>query len=142
MGFNSAFKGLMPFPRMSDLRHNSDLAMLTIKSRRFSIDYLPYNIYTEQFSHYKLLVSYTSSPDTLYIAFSLTEVFFRAFSSVIRQIPGYNSQRRGTARTLPNQFDHSGFESQKSFLPKLLIVLFYALFVCKCVLYYCHRVST
>jgi len=26
-------------------------------------------------------------------------------------------------------------------LPKL-IVLFYVLFVCKCVLYYCHRVST
>jgi len=27
--------------------------------------------------------------------------FFRAFSSVVRQIPGYNSQRQGTARTLP-----------------------------------------
>jgi hypothetical protein len=26
--------------------------------------------------------------------------FFRAFSSVVRQIPGYNSQSRGTARTL------------------------------------------
>jgi len=49
--------------------------------------------------------------------------FFRAFSSVVRQMPGYNSQRRGTARTLP-------------------IVLLYLLFVCKCVLYYCHRVST
>jgi len=47
--------------------------------------------------------------------------FFRAFSSVVRQMPGYNSQRRGTARTLP----------------KLIV-----LFVCKCVLYYCHRVST
>jgi hypothetical protein len=55
---------------------------------------------------------------------TLTEVF-RAFSSVVRQMPGYNSQRRGTARTLPE-----------------LIVLFCALFVCKCVLYYCHRVST
>jgi hypothetical protein len=51
--------------------------------------------------------------------------FFRAFSSVVRQIPGYNSQRRGTACTLPK-----------------LIVLFYVLFVCKCVLYYCHRVTT
>jgi len=39
-------------------------------------------------------------------------------------MPGYNSQRRGTARTLPK-----------------LIVLFYVLFVCVCVLYYCHRVS-
>jgi len=38
---------------------------------------------------------------------------------------GYNSQRRGTARTLPK-----------------LIVSFCVSFVCKCVLYYCHRVST
>ena len=30
----------------------------------------------------------------------LTEVF-RAFSSVLRQMPGYNAHRRGTARTLP-----------------------------------------
>jgi hypothetical protein len=51
--------------------------------------------------------------------------FFRAFSSVVRQMPGYNSQRRGTARTLPK-----------------LIVLFCVLFVCKCVLYCCHRVTT
>ena len=51
--------------------------------------------------------------------------FFCAFSSVVRQMPGYNSQRRGTARTLPK-----------------LIVLFCALFVCKCALYYCHQVST
>jgi len=28
--------------------------------------------------------------------------FFRAFSSVVRQMPGYNPQKRGTARTLPN----------------------------------------
>jgi len=28
--------------------------------------------------------------------------FFRAFSSVVRQMPGYNSQRWGMARTLPN----------------------------------------
>jgi hypothetical protein len=26
-------------------------------------------------------------------------MFFRAFSSVVRQMPGYNSQRWGTART-------------------------------------------
>jgi len=29
--------------------------------------------------------------------------FLRAFSSVVRQMPGYNAQRQGTARTLPNQ---------------------------------------
>jgi hypothetical protein len=28
--------------------------------------------------------------------------FFCAFSSVVRQMPEYNSQRRGTVRTLPN----------------------------------------
>ena len=27
--------------------------------------------------------------------------FFRAFSSVVKQMPGYTSQRQGTARTLP-----------------------------------------
>jgi len=28
--------------------------------------------------------------------------FFRPFSSVVKEMPGYNSQRRGTVRTLPN----------------------------------------
>jgi hypothetical protein len=51
--------------------------------------------------------------------------FFRALSSVVRQMPGYDSKRRATARTLPE-----------------LIVLFCVLFMCKCVLYYCHVVST
>ena len=50
---------------------------------------------------------------------------FRVFSSVVRQKSRYNSQIRRIARTLPK-----------------LIVLFCVLFVCKCVLYYCHRVST
>jgi hypothetical protein len=62
---------------------------------------------------------------SLYLYHYIDLSFFRAFSSVIRQIPGYNSQRRGTARTLPK-----------------LTVLFCVLFVCKCVLYHCHRVST
>jgi hypothetical protein len=51
---------------------------------------------------------------------------FGAFSSVVRQMLGYTSQRQGTVRTLPYYWT----------------VLFYVLFVCKCVLYYCHRVST
>ena len=57
---------------------------------------------------------------------TLTEVF-PWFSSVVRQMQVYvyTSQRRGTARTLPK-----------------LIVLFCVLFVCQCVLYYCHRVKT
>ena len=49
---------------------------------------------------------------------------FRAFSSVVRQMPGYNPQRQGTARTLPK-----------------LNVSFCVLFVCKFVMYCCHRVS-
>ena len=57
---------------------------------------------------------------------SYPDRFFRVFSSVTRQMPGYTSQRRGKVRTFPNE----------------LTVLFYVLFVCKCVLYYCHRVST
>ena len=51
--------------------------------------------------------------------------FFRAFTSAVRKMPGYTSQRRGTARTLTK-----------------LTVLFCVLFVCKCVVYCCHRVST
>ena len=57
---------------------------------------------------------------------------FYAFSSVVRQMPGYNSPRWGTARTHP----------------KFLCCSMYCLFcvvlwiVCKCVLYYCHRVPT
>jgi hypothetical protein len=48
--------------------------------------------------------------------------FFRAFSSVVRQMPWYNS-------------GHGQHSSQ------FVIVLFYILFVCKCVLFYCHRVA-
>jgi hypothetical protein len=58
--------------------------------------------------------------------------FFRAFSSVVRPMPGYNSPMRGTARTVPK------------FLCCSMYCLFCVLctFVCKCVLYCCHRVST
>jgi hypothetical protein len=70
--------------------------------------------------------------------------FFFAFSSVVRQMPGYNSQRRGTART--SQISFKFFYCY--ICPNFLIVMyvpfsvFCVLFVCKCVLYYCHRVST
>jgi hypothetical protein len=66
--------------------------------------------------------------------------FLHAFSSVVRQMPGYNSQRRCTART-----------SQISYFCCCVCLIFYCyvpfsvfcvLFVCKCVLYCCHRVST
>jgi heme/copper-type cytochrome/quinol oxidase subunit 3 len=53
--------------------------------------------------------------------------FFRAFSSVVRQMPVYNSQRRAQQALFPD---------------RLLTVLFCVLFVCKCVQYYCHQVAT
>ena len=80
------------------------------------------------------MYSYCYVCSVLYILFSSWQMarlgnpdwgFFRAFSSVVRQVPGYNSQRWGTAHTLPK-----------------LIVLLCVLSVCKCVLYCCHRVST
>jgi hypothetical protein len=55
---------------------------------------------------------------------TLSKVFL-CFFSVVRKIPGHNSQRWDIAHTLPK-----------------LIVFFYVLFVCKCVLYYCHQMST
>jgi hypothetical protein len=60
-------------------------------------------------------------------------------------MPGYNSPRRGTARTIPITFLCC---SVYCFFFVLLYVLFFffgsfcVLFVCKCVLYYCHWVST
>ena len=59
--------------------------------------------------------------------------FFRAFPSVVRQMPGYNQPKRGTARTLPNCC---------VVLCIVCFVSFCVLFLCKCVLYYCHRVTT
>jgi hypothetical protein len=59
--------------------------------------------------------------------------FYRipSFSSVVRQMPGYNSQRRGTTRS-----------SQFSFLCIIFLSLYYVYCLCKCVMYCCHRVST
>ena len=62
--------------------------------------------------------------------------FLRVFSSVIRQISGYTSQRRGRVRILPNWW------IVLFYVLFVSIVFFYVLFVCKCVLYYCHRVVT
>ena len=59
--------------------------------------------------------------------------FFRASSSAVRQMPGYISQKRGTVRTLPELC------SMYCLCP-LCCSMYY--FVRKCVLYYCHRVST
>jgi hypothetical protein len=55
--------------------------------------------------------------------------FFRPFSSVMRQMPGHNSQRRGTARTLPK------FLCFSYFCIVLCIVCFvsFVYYVCMCV---------
>jgi hypothetical protein len=81
---------------------------------------------------------------------TLTEVF-PCISSVVRQMPGYNSRRRGTART--SQFTSQLFPCNCSFfLCKCFFFfsificvpsyVFCVLFVCKCVPYCRHRVST
>jgi hypothetical protein len=62
---------------------------------------------------------------------TLTEVF-PCFSSVVRQILGFNSQTRGTARFFPNLF----------FVLNVLFSVFCVQFMFKCILYYYHRVST
>jgi hypothetical protein len=59
--------------------------------------------------------------------------FFCVLSSVVRQVPGYKSQRRGTARTLPKTFC--------VVLSTVCFVSFRVPFVCKCVLYYSHWVA-
>ena len=52
--------------------------------------------------------------------------FLRAFSSVVRRMPGYNSQRRGTTRTLPKF---------SVVLCIVCFVLFYVLFALCCSMY-------
>jgi hypothetical protein len=69
--------------------------------------------------------------------------FFLAFSSVVRHMPGYITHQ-DAARPALFQFIFVLFYVLFFFGVVLCIffVLFYVLFVCKCVLYYCHRVST
>jgi hypothetical protein len=82
--------------------------------------------------------------------------FFRAFSSVVRQMPGWCPQRQGTARTLPNFFFFSLcfvcvalciFLCCSMYLFCIVpcdvcFVTFPVLFVCIYVLNNCHRVAT
>jgi hypothetical protein len=52
-------------------------------------------------SMYSYCMFYVSSSCRLALFGCPDEVFFRAFSSVVRQMPGYNPQRWVTTRTLP-----------------------------------------
>jgi len=53
-------------------------------------------LHTNRCTH---VISTSSAYPVLHDANTLV---FRASSSAVRQMPGYNSQRRGTAHTLPN----------------------------------------
>jgi hypothetical protein len=80
--------------------------------------------------------------------------FFRAFSSVVRQMPGWCPQRRGTARIFPNIFVALCIFCVAlcifwvvlcffcAVLCDVCFVTFPVLFVCICVLNNCHRVAT
>jgi hypothetical protein len=80
-----------------------------------------------------------------YCSATLTEVFPCFFLS-LRQMPGYNSPRRGTARTVPIYFCVVLCIFFLCCSVYCLCVNVYCtaavLFVCKCVLYCCHRVAT
>ena len=113
MGFNWVFKGLK------------------VTSLFLSVEVKNEWSYTSLFP---CMSSWQAQRHCLFLA--MLSRFFRAFSSVVRQMPGYTSQRRGTVRTLPNYW------VVLFYMLFVSIVLFCVLFVCKCVLYYCHRVST
>jgi hypothetical protein len=80
--------------------------------------------------------------------------FFRAFSPVVRQMPGWCPQRRGTARTLPSFFVALCIVCVALcifcfvlcifcvVLCDVCFVTFIVLFVCICVMNNCHRVAT
>jgi hypothetical protein len=68
--------------------------------------------------------------------------FSRDFSSVVRQMPGYNSPRRGTARTVPITFWCCSIYCFLCCSMYFCFLSLCVLFLCICVLYYCHRVST
>jgi hypothetical protein len=90
--------------------YSSNLSKIEVIFNSFAICAIQYVIF---YKHQRLSNTLSYSPDcspssmlsyhTAYTEeFPCWMRFFRAFSSVVRQMPGYNSQRRNTARTLPN----------------------------------------
>jgi hypothetical protein len=61
-------------------------------------------------------------------------LIFSVLFLIVRQMPAYNSQTRDTDRTCPFFFSFYCYVCPFS--------VFCVRFVCKCVLYSCHRVST
>jgi len=88
------------------------------------------------YSYYIFMYLHGASWQSLAI---LTEVFL-CLSSIVRQMRGYNPQRRCTARTLPKFLCSSIYIYIYIYI--VCFVSFCLLFLCKCVLYYCHRVAT
>jgi hypothetical protein len=74
----------------------------------------------------------------------LTEVFFPCFSSVVRKMPGYTSQRRSTVRNLPTFNCVVLCIVFNYVVPCIVFVdcVFLCILSCQCAPYYCHRVST
>jgi hypothetical protein len=87
----------------------------------------------------KSIVQCAAFPTALNSADSVNSTFCSSASITEQYSTSYPDRRntiRFSARTKYSCLTH------KAFQPKLSIVLFYILFLCKCVLFYCHRVST
>jgi ribosomal 30S subunit maturation factor RimM len=129
---------LVPF--RSDTEHSctadSSTKHLVVQQESKRNALVPFHSDTEHSCTAKSYTLVNNSTKGIYSPVSMR--FFRAFSSVVRQMPRYNSHRRGTART-------SQCTSQLFFSSIVMCApssVFCVLFVCKCVLYNCHRVST
>jgi hypothetical protein len=95
--------------RIKELPYNVTRKDVTIAAKRMSAnqiwDIQPHctyiwNCYGGYVSMHRYGQIYTAVTNLLVLYVLLPQLsFFRAFSSVVRQMPGYNSQRRGTART-------------------------------------------
>jgi hypothetical protein len=97
---------------------------------RLMLQYMYFYCYVYVF----LLYVYVSSSCQLAL-FGLPWLrFFRAFSSVVRRRPGYITHKDEARPAL--------FQNFYVVLYIVCFVSFPVLFVCICVLYYCHRVAT
>ena len=90
------------------------------------VNYVFY-IYVMYYYYYYYIPSilYILFPSWQLALFGYPDWGFSVLFLSCKQMPGYNSQSPSTARTLPKP-----------------TVSFCVLFVCKCVLYCCHRVAT
>ena len=83
---------------------------------------------------HSLRLGWISGLHTLIV--TVFQILHFPFPSAVRQVPGYTLQRWGTVCTLRN------YRTVLFHVLLVSIVLFYVLFVCNCILYYCHQVAT